>query len=196
MARVEMAELYPRRPGEEAGAWTNRVLSHSRDHEVNRQCSIGWHEECSDPRGESCRCLCHDKGVELWTVEGHVEGGVFTITRAEQGEHKWPPVEGEPATMWAHWVLGASEQDAKARALNKEAAALGLEPVKPEHLAAVPGMEAVKPEQERAGVTLTRDQLESWAGRALSDEEVEDLDTAIPDSSIPEAVAEIVHGWN
>ena len=46
------------------------------------------------------------------------------------------------------------------------------------------------------GITLTRDQLESWAGRALSDEEVETLDIAIPESSIPQAVAEIVSGWD
>ena len=25
----------------------------------NRQCSIGYHEECSDPRGENCGCPCH-----------------------------------------------------------------------------------------------------------------------------------------
>lgn len=144
MGRVELEALYPFKKGEQN--YTSRLLSHAREHGTNRQCSIGWHDECSDPRGESCQCLCHEKGVELWTVEGHVEGGAFAITRAEQGQHKWPPVEGEPATMWAHWVLGASEEDAKARALNKEAAALGLEPVKPEHLAAVPGMGPVKPD--------------------------------------------------
>ena len=42
---------------------------------------------------------------------------------------------------------------------------------------------------DRPGVHLTRDQLESWAGRSLSDEEVEALDTAIPESSIPEAIS-------
>lgn len=25
----------------------------------NRQCSIGWHEECSDPEGRECGCVCH-----------------------------------------------------------------------------------------------------------------------------------------
>lgn len=29
------------------------------DHTRNRQCSIGYHNECSDPRGESCECPCH-----------------------------------------------------------------------------------------------------------------------------------------
>lgn len=25
----------------------------------HRQCSIGYHAECSDPDGESCGCVCH-----------------------------------------------------------------------------------------------------------------------------------------
>lgn len=25
----------------------------------NRQCSIGWHAECTDPNGEKCGCPCH-----------------------------------------------------------------------------------------------------------------------------------------
>lgn len=25
----------------------------------NRQCSIGYHNECSDPQGEQCKCPCH-----------------------------------------------------------------------------------------------------------------------------------------
>lgn len=27
-----------------------------------RQCSIGYHEECSDPDGDECTCSCHSKG--------------------------------------------------------------------------------------------------------------------------------------
>jgi hypothetical protein len=26
---------------------------------ANRQCSIGYHEECSDPNGYECDCNCH-----------------------------------------------------------------------------------------------------------------------------------------
>lgn len=26
----------------------------------NRQCSIGWHAECSDPNGYECQCPCHN----------------------------------------------------------------------------------------------------------------------------------------
>lgn len=41
-------------------------------------------------------------------------------------------------------------------------------------------------------ITITRDQLECWAGRPLTEEEVDRLDEALPDSSIPEAIATIV----
>lgn len=30
---------------------------------IFRQCSIGWHDECSDPHGDECNCDCH--GHEL-----------------------------------------------------------------------------------------------------------------------------------
>lgn len=31
---------------------------------VFRQCSIGYHEECSDPEGERCKCVCHTEDEE------------------------------------------------------------------------------------------------------------------------------------
>jgi hypothetical protein len=103
MSRVNLTVKYPPGDDESASDYTRRLLSHAREAGTFRQCSIGYHEECSDQYGESCQCSCH--------------------------------------------------------ALD---------------------------------ITLTRDQLESWAGRELSDEEVEALDTAIPQSSIPDAVRIIV----
>jgi hypothetical protein len=44
------------------------------------------------------------------------------------------------------------------------------------------------------GITLTRDQLNAWTGWDLTDEQVEQLEDAIPNSSIPDAVAEIMEG--
>lgn len=41
-------------------------------------------------------------------------------------------------------------------------------------------------------VEITRQQLEEWAGRRLTDEQVERLDGCIPNSSIPEAIGVIV----
>ena len=99
MPRVNLTEKYPPGPKETGAEYTDRLLSLARQYGTNRQCSIGWHHECSDPYGEECMCSCHAVGIEL-----------------------------------------------------------------------------------------TRDQLQAWAGRELTDEEVEALDRAIPDSSIPEAI--------
>lgn len=117
-----MSVLYPYAEGETPEAWTNRVLSHSREHEVNRQCTIGYHEECSDPDGEDCQCICHAEGARLYSVEGHAEGGELEVTRVEKGKHFWPPQDGEPETMWAWWVWATSKKDAKKRAKAKQAA--------------------------------------------------------------------------
>ncbi|SDT74204.1 hypothetical protein [Actinoplanes derwentensis] len=43
-------------------------------------------------------------------------------------------------------------------------------------------------------VEITREQLQEWAGRSLTDDDVYSLDDAIPNSSIPEAIAVIVDG--
>lgn len=42
---------------------------------------------------------------------------------------------------------------------------------------------------------ITREQAEAWCGRTLSDDDVERLEEAIPNSSIPEAVDAIVSSW-
>lgn len=34
----------------------------------NRQCSLGWHEECADPHGATCGCICHQV-VRLLSVD-------------------------------------------------------------------------------------------------------------------------------
>ncbi len=60
----------------------------------------------------------------------------------------------------------------------------------PPHPSALQRVAAHEP--ARVGVTLTREDIEEWAGRPLTDEEVARLDDALPYSSVPEAVATIV----
>lgn len=43
----------------DATNWTDYLALKGRDQGINRQCSIGWHAECSDPEGEKCACHCH-----------------------------------------------------------------------------------------------------------------------------------------
>lgn len=51
--------------GETPEKYTDRLTGADRtdrrpyDHERNRQCSIGYHDECSDPDGVNCECPCH-----------------------------------------------------------------------------------------------------------------------------------------
>lgn len=59
MTRVETPWSAPIIPGEDIGARTDRLSRAGAGLGVNRQCSIGWHDECSDPEGESCQCKCH-----------------------------------------------------------------------------------------------------------------------------------------
>jgi hypothetical protein len=55
----------PALPGETDGEYTDRLTGadgtdrQPYDHRRNRQCSIGYHEECSDPAGDTCECPCH-----------------------------------------------------------------------------------------------------------------------------------------
>ena len=122
-SRVELDVLYPAKAGENASEHTARLLKAAGTHETNRQCSIGYHEECSErDEGEHamCNCLCHDDFAEIYSVEGHAEDGEVTVIRAERGKHMWPPQEGEPATMWAWWVLARSENEAAVQGATKE----------------------------------------------------------------------------
>lgn len=45
-------------------------------------------------------------------------------------------------------------------------------------------------------ITLTRSQLEEWAGRPLSGADLDRLASAIMHSSIPDAINEIVAGFD
>jgi len=123
--RFDLSALYPIKQGEDAGKWTDRVLTHAKEHGTNRQCSIGWHMECSDPDGEECMCLCHHPSADWYSVEGDAEGGTLVVRRSEIGKQHWPPTEGEPATIWAVWILGLSADDASARAIKQEEARRG-----------------------------------------------------------------------
>jgi len=58
-------EAPPPLPDETTDEYTDRVTGADGtgrrpfDHPRNRQCSIGWHDECSDPSGLGCKCPCH-----------------------------------------------------------------------------------------------------------------------------------------
>jgi hypothetical protein len=47
-----------------APTWTDYMSLKGAAEGINRQCAIGWHEECSDPEGDECKCHCHPH--DLW----------------------------------------------------------------------------------------------------------------------------------
>lgn len=61
------------RDGETADAWTDRLAREGAALGINRQCSIGWHGECStrrDGANAKCRCDCHDGHPERIVASG------------------------------------------------------------------------------------------------------------------------------
>lgn len=109
----------PALPGESDDEYTNRLLGargeHLRpyDHRRNRQCSIGWHEECSDREHSGrCGCPCHEElrnavalveafnacvpvGARVSFIDGCDEPPVVTTGPAFVSSSGWPVVEPE-----------------------------------------------------------------------------------------------------
>jgi hypothetical protein len=72
---MSKARHYPEMPplfdGEDSDHYSNRLIgvygkdAYPYDHVRNRQCSLGWHSECSereipDPGERRCQCPCHE----------------------------------------------------------------------------------------------------------------------------------------
>ena len=78
-------EPAPALDGEDDDAYTNRLTGClgedliPYDHRRNRQCSIVYHGECSDPAGKFCECPCHTETGKLemrvWELEESVVCG-------------------------------------------------------------------------------------------------------------------------
>ncbi len=76
MAEITTGRYYPDMPpmldGETLDAYTDRLTGadgadrRPYDHPRRRQCSIGYHDECSDPEGYHCQCPCHTDPQQLW----------------------------------------------------------------------------------------------------------------------------------
>lgn len=91
----------PQLPGESDDAYTDRLTGADRtgrvpyDHKRNRQCSIGWHGECSDPRGVSCQCPCHTAVGKLekqaWELEESLAAAYGLVSgRLPARSEGWP----------------------------------------------------------------------------------------------------------
>jgi len=66
----------PHRDGESDDEYTNRMLGKNSpyDHHRYRQCSIGWHSECSQNGAKSGQCECpHHHDPRLVSALAHIE---------------------------------------------------------------------------------------------------------------------------
>jgi len=94
----------PMLDGEDIDQYTDRLTGADKtdrrpyDHHRNRQCSIGFHDECTDPKGDRCKCPCHDEdakrklGILLRLIPGlervielYDKGEEFVITGTPSG---------------------------------------------------------------------------------------------------------------
>jgi len=59
---VDLIKEFPRGEDEGEYPYTNRLLRIGQERGYLRQCSIGWHDECSDRRSNEgmCSCPCHE----------------------------------------------------------------------------------------------------------------------------------------
>jgi hypothetical protein len=136
MTEVVRGRWYPNQPpalpGEDDDAYTNRLTGclgpelRPYDHRRNRQCSIGWHEECSDRVGLSCECPCHPERVNAAALveafnAGHPVGTVMVIpacpeeppvatTSPARVDGLWPVVDldGFPNPVKLSWLEAKS----------------------------------------------------------------------------------------
>lgn len=103
---IERGRWYPNMPpalpGETDDQYTNRLTGADGadripyDHRRNRQCSIGWHEKCSDPDGEQCQCPCHWERTAAHMLVADWNGKHPVGTRVT-----FPQAPDEPATVTA-----------------------------------------------------------------------------------------------
>jgi hypothetical protein len=55
--------MHINRPGDDDETTETKIAA-GRLMGMFRQCSLGYHEECSDPNGDECTCGCHREGGE------------------------------------------------------------------------------------------------------------------------------------
>ena len=79
----------PERADDESDAdYTDRAIREGGARGVNRQCSIGYHEECSDPSGERCRCVCHRSDAPSYgELAGWLAGQIQANDRLREALH-------------------------------------------------------------------------------------------------------------
>lgn len=92
-------ETTSRLEGETLSEWTDHLTKLGSQLGVNRQCSIGYHGECSDPLGEQCRCACHPSRVARRALPLPTDPGLYV------------DANGDPWTLHDNGVWISGEED-------------------------------------------------------------------------------------
>ena len=82
-----------------------------------RQCSIGWHDECSDPRGEKCECPCH-KIDKKWMNTGY-EIAMLCQNLWEENKRLREAANNMVNIPKRHGIAGIAEYERRMIALRK-----------------------------------------------------------------------------
>lgn len=121
---IEKGRWYPDMPpmldGEDSNRYTNRLLGaygdemRPYDHHRNRQCSTGWHEECSDPAGEQCKCPCHHDPTAIGLSPVYLrqeKSSVLALASRLTTDKAIPEAVTANAAVLQKWMEAASSTD-------------------------------------------------------------------------------------
>ena len=109
-------EMPPALPGEDDDAYTNRLTGAAGtppyDHRRYRQCSIGLHDECSDPAGSRCQCPCHTALGKAELRLHKCEESLVALWAVAAGrlEH---PASGIPLDAYRQRIVDGAAADAE-----------------------------------------------------------------------------------
>lgn len=130
---IQVGRYYPDMPpaldGEGPTEYTDRLTGADQtgrrpyDHGRFRQCSLGWHDQCSDPGGDECECPCHTDQQQLWNPPRRFQLHRDTDVTGVSGSGLvadgvlWP--DGTVSIRWrgerpsiVHWQNGMDDVDA------------------------------------------------------------------------------------
>ena len=100
--------------GEGDHEWTDRAVREGAARGINRWCSFGHHESCSDPDGDRCRCVCHRSDapsygdLARWLKseldDGHrLRGGL--VRAVDEGRNVLPDATDDQAHVIEAWAV-------------------------------------------------------------------------------------------
>lgn len=113
--RPNIPQEWPAIRSETEASWSNRLVAKGVEYGVYRQCSIGWHAECSQRQivGESCpcRCYCHVLHAKRFSDAELAAEHWHSVAREAESELRSRKSADEiPAEYWRRINLESAPQ--------------------------------------------------------------------------------------